>query len=81
MKVKKYFLLILGAVFILSNTLSVTAGNDVNSLAKASGLKKMPKLKSESAIIIDAKSGAVLFAKNPDKKQFPASITMSALLV
>jgi len=82
-KLRKYFLLILGAVFILSNTLSVTAENSVNSLAKAAGIKKIPKLKSESAIIIDAKSGAVLLAKNPDKKQFPASITkvMTALLV
>ena len=82
-KLRKYFLLISGSVFILSNTLSVFAGNNVNSLSKASGLKKIPKLESESAIVTDAKSGAVLLAKNPDKKQFPASITkvMTALLV
>lgn len=52
------------------------------SLAEAAGLSKIPKIKSESGIIIDAESGAVLLAKNEHKKQYPASITkvMTVLL-
>lgn len=52
------------------------------SLAEAAGLSKIPKIKSESGIIIDADSGAVLLAKKENKKQYPASITkvMTVLL-
>ena len=35
----------------------------------------IPELDSESAVLMDARTGQVLFAKNMDKKQFPASIT------
>ena len=69
-KLRKYFLLISGSVFILSNTLSVFAGNNVNSLSKASGLKKIPKLESESAIVTDAKSGAFCLPRILIKSSF-----------
>ncbi len=82
-KTRRYFLLILGLILVAGNVFNVSADNNINSLAKAAHLKKIPKLASDSAIIMDAKSGAILFAKKPDKKQFPASITkvMTALLV
>ncbi|SDX51152.1 D-alanyl-D-alanine carboxypeptidase family protein [Paenibacillus sp. CF384] len=34
-----------------------------------------PNLASESAILMDAQTGTVLFSKNAEKQQFPASIT------
>lgn len=42
-----------------------------------------PSIVAESAILIDAKTGSILFEKNAQKKQYPASITklMTALLV
>lgn len=41
-----------------------------------------PSLLSESAILIDAKSGTILVQKNADKKMYPASLTkiMTAIL-
>lgn len=41
-----------------------------------------PKIEAESAILVDMNTGAVLYSKNADKKQYPASITkiMTALL-
>ena len=45
--------------------------------------KDEPSIVAESAILIDAKTGNILFQKNADKKQYPASITklMTSLLV
>lgn len=34
-----------------------------------------PKLKSEAAVLMDAKTGQVLYEKNMNKKEYPASIT------
>ena len=41
-----------------------------------------PKIEGESAILMDMSTGTVLYAKNADKAQYPASITkiMTALL-
>lgn len=36
---------------------------------------KVPKLYSDAAILMDAKTGEILFQKNPQKKEYPASIT------
>lgn len=43
----------------------------------------VPEIISETAILIDAETGQVLYQKNPDKKMYPASTTkiMTALLV
>lgn len=45
-------------------------------------LKGAPDITAESAILMDAASGAVLYGKDEDSKQYPASITkvMTALL-
>ncbi len=44
--------------------------------------KKKPSISAESAIVMDVQSGTILYQKNIDKKQYPASITkvMTALL-
>ncbi|NLM51202.1 MAG: D-alanyl-D-alanine carboxypeptidase [Firmicutes bacterium] len=44
--------------------------------------KTLPKLTSDAAVLMDASTGQILFAKNMQKKKYPASITkiMTALL-
>lgn len=44
--------------------------------------KKKPVITAESAIVMDVQSGTILYEKNMDKKQYPASITkvMTALI-
>ena len=44
--------------------------------------KKKPSISAESAIVMDVQSGTILYEKNMDKKQYPASITkiMTALI-
>ena len=46
------------------------------------GWVKAPQIEGESAILVDMLSGAVLYSKNADKAQYPASITkiMTGLL-
>ena len=41
-----------------------------------------PNIQSDSAIVMDSKTGTVIYSKNIHKKQYPASITkiMTALL-
>lgn len=43
---------------------------------------KKPSISAESAVVMDVQSGTILYEKNMDKKQYPASITkvMTALL-
>lgn len=45
-------------------------------------LKKAPDVTAESALLMDAESGAILYGKDEDSKQYPASITkvMTALI-
>lgn len=44
--------------------------------------KKKPSVTAESAIVMDVQSGAILYEKNIDKREYPASITkvMTALV-
>lgn len=44
--------------------------------------KKKPSISAESAIVMDVQSGTILYEKNKDKKEYPASITkvMTGLL-
>lgn len=73
-------ILLLIATF--SSNVSASGKRKPRSLAEAAGLSGIPKIRSESGIIVDAESGAVLLAKNENKKQYPASITkvMTVLL-
>lgn len=45
---------------------------DTNSLT---GWPEGPKVYADSAIVMDMESGAILYAKRPDERHFPASIT------
>lgn len=44
--------------------------------------KSKPSISAESAVVMDVQSGTILYEKNMDKKQYPASITkvMTAML-
>ncbi|EFV75998.1 hypothetical protein HMPREF1013_03764 [Bacillus sp. 2_A_57_CT2] len=42
---------------------------------------KDPAIISEAAIVTDSESGAVLYAKNADKKMYPASLTKIATAI
>lgn len=52
-------------------------------LTSANAQEAPPKLNAESAILIDSKTGQVLYSKNDDVKHFPASTTkvLTALVV
>lgn len=64
--------LLLGIILFCSNSLSLW-GTEVET---------MPSIESQAAILIDAKTGNILFEKNATEKHYPASITklMTALL-
>ncbi len=47
----------------------------------ASGHDRSPVIQSEAAILIDSKSGKVLFEKNSDKQMYPASLTKVATAI
>lgn len=49
---------------------------------KQAEAKSAPSISAESAIVMDVQSGAILYQKNMDKRQYPASITkvMTAML-
>ncbi|UNC93157.1 D-alanyl-D-alanine carboxypeptidase family protein [Candidatus Contubernalis alkaliaceticus] len=58
------FLLITSIVFILTNPDTTAAESNI-----------YPELSSEAAVLMDAKTGQILFDKNMNKKLYPASIT------
>lgn len=62
-------------LFFLTTCTSLCAGTGVCVQAK-------PDVSAESAIVMDVQSGTILYEKNMDKKQYPASITkiMTALV-
>ena len=62
----KYFILI---IILILNTLCPI------SYADQTNLDNSPNISAESAILIDASTGAVLFQKNSDAKMYPASTT------
>ncbi len=47
----------------------------------ASSHDRSPAIQSESAILIDAKTGKILFEKNSDKQMYPASLTKVATAI
>ena len=66
---KKYAALIFCAIGLLLGSVTSEA-------------KKKPSVTAESAIVMDVQSGAILYEKNIDKREYPASITkvMTALV-
>lgn len=47
----------------------------------ASNHTRLPDIQSEAAILIDAKTGKILFEKNSDKPMYPASLTKVATAI
>lgn len=85
---KKYFLSICAlflAFCLLMPSFSVLASSQASPLTDLTGLTGMPdppSIEAPSAILIEAKTGSILYAKNAEEQLFPASITkvMTALL-
>ena len=84
-----FLIMIVMSCVIGSNTIGVTATTADKKDTGISGVssmtissKKGPSVVAESAIIMEASTGMVLYAKNIDDKHYPASITkiMTALL-
>ena len=88
-KTSRVFCLILGALYLFSALCGQTAlasREQPSSVPAPSTLAEWPSgpsLEAEAGILIDAKTGTVLFGKNADERLYPASITklMTALLV
>ncbi len=81
---KKRFLTLFLLYLILTNITTVFAASQVSSATPPSSFENMESLElsADSAILIDASTGTILYEKNKDKKQYPASITklMTVLL-
>ena len=90
-KLSQVFCLFLGALYLFSALCGLPAlalGETSSNVpaAKPQSLAEWPagpSLEAEAGILIDAKTGTVLFEKNADEQLYPASITklMTALLV
>ena len=78
-RMKKFFA-ILGIMGMLISPLAVNVQQGV--AADKSWPKNPPSVSAASAIVIDAKSGMILYQKNMNQKRYPASITkiMTTLL-
>ncbi len=73
------------ALCLLIPSFSVQAAAQADPLTDITGLSGMPEapdIEAPSAILIEAKTGSILYAKNAEEQLFPASITkiMTALL-
>ncbi|BBF44591.1 D-alanyl-D-alanine carboxypeptidase [Lachnospiraceae bacterium KM106-2] len=89
MKRKKIFrvatLVLLFSVLMTTIPAQTTSANSKNKSASQStkvNWPKGPSVGADSAIVMDAKTGLILYSKNIHKKQYPASITkiMTTLL-
>ena len=82
-----FFLTILLAGLLLAPSVSVRAALDTDEVddiiaSIPKDWPEAPEIEAEAAILIDAESGEILYAKNATKKMYPASTTklMTALL-
>ena len=73
MKIKKFFIISILLITLLLNNFNIVYAETSES----------PEISSRSAILIDNKTGQVLYDKNANEKMFPASITkiLTALIV
>lgn len=64
------------------DTPSAASAEDTGAAYGVDDLSGAPEITAESAVVMDAASGAILYAKEADAKRYPASITkvMTALL-
>ena len=79
---KKYFLLALVLILTITNITTAFAGYDELTPIVLKTDEAAPEILAESAILINADSGEIIYQKESSKKQYPASITklMTVLL-
>lgn len=75
-----FFMLISFSVFLSISVDAAAAGEKVPRLSDdayvtAKDWPEAPEISAEAAVLIEADSGTVLYAKNADSKRYPASIT------
>ena len=83
--IRKLFCLLLAAVSVFT-AIPVLASQDSGEEASPSTLSQWPEgpaLQAEAGLLMDARTGTVLFSKHGEQRMYPASITklMTALLV
>ncbi|NDO45721.1 D-alanyl-D-alanine carboxypeptidase family protein [Clostridium sp. MD294] len=78
---KKNILLIFYIILILLN-FTFTTWSKSNEIVQYHAIKNDLEINADAAILIDATTGEILFEKNSNKREYPASITkiMTALL-
>ena len=74
--------LYLSLLMVCSLALSLAAPTDCLSEEDILGLETAPEISADAAILIERSTGTVLYSKNAEKSEFPASTTkvMTALL-
>ena len=86
----QYLCLLAVVVFTISNAATALAAADSNlyiprpgtPVAGSEAAVNAPVISADAAIMIDRENGEVLYSKNPDKREYPASTTkiMTAIL-
>lgn len=71
--IKGLKIMAIAACLMFSTSVPVAVSNGVATETKVNAVQ--PSIDGKSGIVIDAKSGKILFAKNIDMKSYPASIT------
>lgn len=85
-KLKSFVYLIFSSILLFSTTTSVIASpiktESENQTESSHDWPKAPSVTADSAIVMDATTGLILYEKNSTKKKYPASITkiMTTLL-
>ncbi len=80
---KRLLSLALAGVLLLTMSLSIFAAEEIDAISEENGGQGGMHFDCRSAILMDAKTGQVLFEQNPDEALPPASVTkiMTLLLV
>ena len=75
--------ILMSLVLLFTPAAAMAAGTEFHDLTSCPDWPVAPELASECAILVEAKTGAILYGKNADESCYPASITklMTALLV
>ena len=79
----QYLCLLAVVVFTISNAATALAAADSNlyiprpgtPVAVSEAAVNAPVISADAAIMIDRENGEVLYSKNPDKREYPASTT------
>ena len=80
-KSKRFIYIVLSCILLLSNTTTAFAtttdstNEDTNKVQATSEWPEAPGVTAESAIVMDASTGLILYEKNSTEAKYPASIT------